>query len=99
MCVEVYYDVGNATNIGGFGAPKEIRWLEGQGICQIHIKDKEYMGEGKVNFMECFRAGRDSVSKGHLNLELSAPSGDRESDLSRTPAFARKTLGAVETEA
>jgi sugar phosphate isomerase/epimerase len=91
--------VGNATNIGGFDAPKEIRWLGGQRICQIHIKDKEYMGEGKVNFMECFRAGRDSGSKGYLNLELWAPSGDKESDLSRTPAFARKTLGAVEAEA
>jgi sugar phosphate isomerase/epimerase len=91
--------VGNATDFGGSDAPKEIRWLGGQRLCQIHIKDKEYMGEGKVNFMECFRAGGDPGSKGHLNLELWAPSGDEESGLSRTPAFARKTLGAVEVEA
>lgn len=91
--------MGNATNIGGFDAPKEIRWLGGQRICQIHIKDKEYMGEGKVNFMGCFRAVRDSGSKGHLNFKLWAPSGNKESDLSRNLAFARKTLQAVETEA
>jgi sugar phosphate isomerase/epimerase len=97
--VEVYYDAGNATNIGGFDASKEIRWLGGQRICQIHIKDKEYMGEGKVNFMEYFRASRDSEYKSYLNSETSAPSGNKESDLSRNLAFARKTLQAVEAEA
>ncbi len=97
--LKVYYDVGNATNGGGFDAPKEIRWLGGKRICQIHIKDKEYMGEGKVNFTECFRAVRDSGYKGYLNFETSAPSGDKESDLSRNLAFARKTLQAVEAEA
>jgi L-ribulose-5-phosphate 3-epimerase len=97
--LKVYYDVGNATNLCGFDAPKEIRWLGGQRICQIHIKDKEYMGEGKVNFTECFRAIRDSGYKGYLNFETSAPSGNKESDLSRNLAFARKTLQAVEAEA
>ena len=97
--LKVYYDVGNATNSGGFDAPKEIRWLGGKRICQIHIKDKEYMGEGKVNFTECFRAIRDSGYKGYLNFETSAPSGDKESDLRRNLAFARKTLQAVEAEA
>ena len=96
--LKVFYDVGNATNLCGFDAPKEIRWLGGQRICQIHIKDKEYMGEGKVNFMECFRAVRDSGYKGFLNFETSAPSGNKESDLTRNLAFARKTLQAVEAE-
>jgi L-ribulose-5-phosphate 3-epimerase len=97
--LKVYYDVGNATNSGGFDAPKEIRWLGGKRICQIHIKDKEYMGEGKVNFTECFRAIRDSGYKGYLNFETSAPSGNKENDLIRNLAFARKTLQAVEAEA
>lgn len=57
------------------------------------------MGEGKVNFMECFRADRDSGSKGYLNFERWAPSGDKESDLSRILAFARKKLRAGEAQA
>ena len=57
--IRVYYDVGNSTNMGGFDAPKEIRWLGRNRICQIHLKDKGYLGEGKVNFPEVVRAIRD----------------------------------------
>jgi sugar phosphate isomerase/epimerase len=92
-----YYDVGNLTNLG-FDAPKEIRWLGGKRICQIHIKDKGYMGEGKVDFPECFRAIRDSGYTGYLNFETSAPSGDKEADLKRNMAFVRKTMQAIESE-
>jgi hypothetical protein len=49
--------------------------------------------------MECFRASRDSEYKSYLNFETSAPSGNKESGLSRNLAFARKTLQAVEAEA
>lgn len=96
--LKVYYDVGNSTNIGGFDAPKEIRFLGGKRICQMHIKDKGYMGEGKVNFVECFRAIRDVGYQGWLNFETSAPSGNREADLRRNIEFTRKTLKAVEEQ-
>ncbi len=92
-----YYDVGNLTNLG-FDPPKEIRWLGGKRICQIHIKDKGYLGEGKVNFPECFRAIRDSGFSGYVNFESSAPSGDKEADLKRNLAFVRKTMQAIEAE-
>ena len=96
--LKVYYDVGNATNIGGFDAPKEIRFLGGKRICQMHIKDKGYMGEGKVNFVECFRAMRDAGYQGWLNFETSAPSGNREADIRRNIEFTRKTLQTVEEQ-
>jgi L-ribulose-5-phosphate 3-epimerase len=95
--VLVYYDVGNSTN-NGFDAPKEIRFLGGKRICQIHIKDRGYMGEGKVDFPECFRAIRDSGYRGWLNFETSSPSKDREADIRRNIEFTRKTLKAVEAE-
>jgi L-ribulose-5-phosphate 3-epimerase len=95
--VLVYYDVGNSTN-NGFDAPKEIRFLGGKRICQVHIKDRPYMGEGKVDFMECFRAIRDSGYRGWLNFETGSPSGDREADIRRNIEFTRKTLKAVAAE-
>lgn len=53
---KIYYDVGNATNMVGVDAPKEIRWLGKDRICQFHFKDKGYLGEGKVDFPAVLRA-------------------------------------------
>lgn len=95
--LKVYYDVGNLTNLG-MDAPKEIRWLGGKRICQIHLKDKPYLGEGKVDLKECLRAVRDAGYQGFLNFETSAPSGDREADLRRNVEYTRKLLAEVQAE-
>jgi len=87
--IRVYYDVGNSTNMGGFDAPKEIRWLGRNRICQIHLKDKGYLGEGKVNFPEVVRAIRDIGFRGFANLETSSPSGSVEADVRRNLAYVR----------
>ena len=87
--IAVYYDVANSTNMGGFDAPKEIRWLGKNRICQIHLKDKGYLGEGKVNFPEVMRAIRDIGYRGFANLETSSPSGSVEADVRRNLAYVR----------
>ena len=87
--IGVYYDVGNSTNMGGFDAPKEIRWLGRDRICQLHFKDKGYLGEGKVDFPEVMRAIRDIGFRGFANLETSSPSGSMEADVRRNLAYVR----------
>src|SRR6266446_4422725 len=47
--VLVYYDVGN-SNRNGFDVAKEIRWLGKARICQMHLKDKAYIGDGPIDF-------------------------------------------------
>lgn len=56
--VGVYYDMGNATNMG-YDSPSEIRSL-GSSIVQMHIKDTggNHAGEGSVDFDAVFEAGR-----------------------------------------
>jgi sugar phosphate isomerase/epimerase len=95
--VKVYYDVGNSTN-NGFDAPKEIRWLGGKRICQIHIKDRPYIGEGKVDIVECMRAIRDSGYEGFINFETGSPSNDREADLRKNLEVARRALEKAQAE-
>jgi sugar phosphate isomerase/epimerase len=85
----VYYDVGNSTNTGGFDAPKEIRWLGRERICQIHLKDKGYLGEGKVNFPEVIKAMREIGFQGFANFETRAPSGNAKADLKRHTDYIR----------
>ena len=54
--VGVYYDMGNATNLG-YDSPSEIRSL-GSSIVQMHIKDTggNHAGEGDVDFPAVFEA-------------------------------------------
>lgn len=85
--IGVYYDAGNSTNMGGFDAPREIRWLGKSRICQIHLKDKGYLGEGKVDFPEVLRAIREIGFRGFANLETSSPSGSVEGDIRRNLAY------------
>jgi sugar phosphate isomerase/epimerase len=92
--VKVYYDVGNATNLYGFDAPREIRWLGRDRICQVHVMDKGYLGEGKVDVAEVIRALREIGFRGWVNLETTAPSGDVEADARRNLAYLRKLLAA-----
>jgi len=88
----VYYDVGNSTNLGGFDAVKEIRWLGKDRICQIHLKDKGYLGEGTVNFPEVMRAIRDIGFQGFANLETASPSGSVDADVRRNLAYLRRLI-------
>jgi sugar phosphate isomerase/epimerase len=88
--LKVYYDVGNSTNMGGFDAVKELRWLGRERICQVHLKDKGYLGEGKVDFPGVVRALADIGFTGFANLETSSPSGSVENDLRRNLAYLRR---------
>jgi sugar phosphate isomerase/epimerase len=87
--VLVYYDVGNSTK-NGFDVPKEIRWLGKQRICQIHLKDQGYIGQGPINFEEVMKAIVDIGYDGFCNLETNSPSGSIESDMRRNLAAVRE---------
>lgn len=94
--VKVYYDIGNSTS-NGFDTPKEIRWLGGKRIGQMHIKDRGYLGEsGKIDVVENLRAIRDSGFNGWLNFETSSPSKDKEADLKRNFEILTKAIATVE---
>ena len=80
--VLVYYDVGN-SNRNGFDVPKEIRWLGKSRICQMHLKDKGYIGDGPIDFTAVMKAIADIGYAGFANLETSAPSGSIEDDMRR----------------
>ena len=88
---KVFYDVGNLTR-AGFDVLKEIRWLGKGRICQIHLKDKGYLGEGTVNFPEVMRAIRDIGFQGFANLETASPSGSVDADVRRNLAYLRRLI-------
>lgn len=71
--VKVYYDVGNSTN-NGFDVLREIRWLGKDRICQIHLKDRGMLGEGKIPFREVMQAIAGIGFDGYANLETSVRS-------------------------
>jgi L-ribulose-5-phosphate 3-epimerase len=88
--VKVYYDVGNSTN-GGFPILDEIRWLGKDRICQIHLKDKTYLGEGAIDFPGVIGAIEKIGFRGFANLETSSPRSVEE-DMARNLAFVRNLL-------
>jgi sugar phosphate isomerase/epimerase len=90
--LQVYYDIGNATNLGGFDAPAEIRFLGRERICQFHVKDQGYLGAGKVNVPACIAAMRDIGYEGWTILETSSPSGDLTKDAARNLEIFRRML-------
>jgi sugar phosphate isomerase/epimerase len=81
--LKVFYDIGNSTNIGHYDVPREIRFLGRSRICQFHIKDKSYLGTGKVDVPGCLKAIGDIGYSGFCVLETSAPSGIAAADASR----------------
>jgi L-ribulose-5-phosphate 3-epimerase len=81
--VKIWYDIGNSTNIGHFDVPKEIRFLGKQRICQIHIKDKVYLGSGDVDVKACLEAIHDIGYNGWCVFETAAPSGAPVADAGR----------------
>jgi sugar phosphate isomerase/epimerase len=72
--VQVYYDVGNATD-KGYDIYKEIRMLKGQ-VCEFHAKDGKFMlGAGRVDFRKV-RAAMDEIGyRGWIHIEAAAPHG------------------------
>jgi len=89
--VKVYYDVGNSTN-NGFDIYKEMRWLGAKRICQIHLKDKGYLGEGSIDFKRVLAVIRGIGYSGFANLETSSPSKSVEADMKKNLAFIRRLL-------
>jgi L-ribulose-5-phosphate 3-epimerase len=87
--LKVYYDVGNAVNMIGVDPAAEIRILGKQNLCELHFKDKAYLGEGKVDFPSVYRALDDIGFEGYAVLETSAPSKDLLADLQRNVEFLR----------
>lgn len=90
--LQVYYDIGNSTNMGGFDVPAEIRSLGRRRICQFHFKDKGYLGEGKVDVRAALKAIRAIGFQGFTVLETSSPSGNVEADLRRNLGYLRGLL-------
>jgi sugar phosphate isomerase/epimerase len=90
---KVWYDVGNST-YNGYDVPAEIRALGRDRICMFHIKDRGYLGEGKVNVPEVLRAIDDIGFEGYANLETTSPSGDVEADTRRNFEYLKKLMNA-----
>lgn len=87
----VWYDVGNST-YNGYDVPAEIRALGRDRICMFHIKDRGYLGEGKVDIPAVLRAIDDIGFDGYANLETTSPSGDVEADTRRNFDYLRKLM-------
>lgn len=90
--LQVYYDIGNATNLYKVDPLAELRLLGRKRICQVHVKDKGYLGEGAVDVAGAVRTLEDIGWRGYLVLETSAPSGNREEDLKRNVAWLRRLV-------
>lgn len=88
--VKTYYDVGNSTN-NGFNPVEEIPWLGAARIAQIHLKDRPYIGEGKIDFPAVMKRIMDLGFKGFANLETSSPKSIEE-DMKRNLDFVRKFM-------
>ena len=93
--LKVWYDIGNSTNIGHYDVPAEIRALGRDRICQFHIKDKGYLGEGEVKVSACLQAIADIGFQGFTTLETAAPSGNRLADAARNLRIYRKLMSEV----
>ncbi len=78
--LKVWYDIGNATNIGGFDIAHEIRLLGRERICEFHIKDKVWLGAGRVDIAAAAQAIKSIGYTGVCTLETSAPTHDRLAD-------------------
>jgi len=92
--VQVFYDVGNSTS-AGFDPVAEIRWLGKSRIAEIHLKDRGYLGEGKIDFPAVLRAIADIGYEGFADLETSSPSGSVENDMRRNLAFLRDLIAKL----
>lgn len=90
--VKVYYDVGNSTNFG-FDIYREIPWLGASRICQFHLKDQGYLGQGKVDLKRAMDRIMELGFNGFANLETDAPSGSIDADMKRNLGYVHGLLG------
>jgi len=91
--VLTYYDVGNSTK-GGFNVVEEIRWLGGERICEVHLKDNpHYLGEGTIDFKAVIDALADIGFDGWAQLETDCPVSV-EADMHRNLKFVRDLIAA-----
>lgn len=90
--LQVYYDIGNATNLYHVDPLEELRRLGRRRICQVHVKDRGYLGEGAVDVAGAVRTLNEIGWRGWLVLETSVPSGNREEDLRRNVAYLRRLV-------
>jgi sugar phosphate isomerase/epimerase len=89
--VLTYYDVGNSTQ-NGFDVVKEIRWLGGKRICEVHLKDNpHYLGEGKIDFKAVIYALADVGFEGWAQLETESPKS-LDADMRRNLKFIRELI-------
>lgn len=90
--LQIYYDIGNATNLYHADPLSELRLLGRRRICQIHVKDKGYLGEGAVDVAGAVRVLDEISWRGWLVLETGSPSRNKEEDLKRNVAWLRRLL-------
>lgn len=93
--LKIYYDIGNATNMVGVDPGAELRQFGADNLCQVHVKDQGYLGEGKVDVKGALRVLKEIGYRGYLVLETSSPSGDRLADLERNARYLKKLLQEV----
>jgi L-ribulose-5-phosphate 3-epimerase len=86
--VLVYYDLKNSFD-GGRDPYRELRWLTAKRICQIHLKDKAYLGEGVIDYVKAMKIIREIGYRGFANLETTSPSGSVENDMRRNLDYIR----------
>jgi sugar phosphate isomerase/epimerase len=91
--VQVYYDIGNATNLRTYVPAQEIRALGRDRICQFHFKDKAFLGEGKVDVQSALDAIAEIGFKGYAVFETNSPTKNMESDLRKNVDYVRKLIG------
>ena len=73
---------------------KEIRWLGGARICEVHLKDNpHYLGEGQIDFTAVIDALADIGFDGWAQLETDSPVSV-EADMRRNLKFIRGLITA-----
>lgn len=73
--VQVYYDVCNST-VGGYNIFKEISDLGKNRICEVHLKENDYLlGHGKVDLDKVRQVLDDIGYSGWLHMEGAVPKG------------------------
>src|SRR5216684_5346100 len=92
--VLTYYDVGNSTK-GGFHVVEEIRWLGGDRIGEVHLKDNpHYLGEGTIDFPGVVAALADIGFAEWAELETECPTKVVTADMGRNLKYIRGLMTA-----
>jgi sugar phosphate isomerase/epimerase len=81
--LKVYYDVGNAANLIGTDPASELRIFGKDQLCQVHFKDKNFLGDGKVDMRGVYAALEEIGYEGYGVLETPSPTKNLEADLKR----------------